>query len=253
MIRIKGRGAVYGELWYEEEPPGDPRVDIVLARQRKAPITPARSTPFLSLVTDLSADVDAIARGFDKDCRYEIRRAEAKDGLRMELVMEPESRLDEFRAFYDAFARQKSLQPSDPRWLAAACEARQLALTSASCNGETLVWHAYVMCGDTARLQYSASCFRTRESGYRALVGRANRWLHWQDMLRFRQMGVARYDWGGLFEDESVPERAGINRFKKAFGGRQERSYDCTIAVNLRGHMWLPLRDAWRRLISARK
>jgi hypothetical protein len=120
-------------------------------------------------------------------------------------------------------------------------------LTSASRNGEALVWHAYVMCGEAARLQYSGSCFRTRESDYRALVGRANRWLHWKDMLRFRRMGMKRYDWGGLFEDESAPERAGINKFKKGFGGREERSYDCTVPVSLRGRLWLPLRDAWRR------
>ncbi len=24
MIRINGRGAVYGEIWYDEEPPGNP-------------------------------------------------------------------------------------------------------------------------------------------------------------------------------------------------------------------------------------
>jgi lipid II:glycine glycyltransferase (peptidoglycan interpeptide bridge formation enzyme) len=79
------------------------------------------------------------------------------------------------------------------------------------------------------------------------LIGRANRWLHWQDMLRLKQMGLERYDWGGLFEDDSTPERAGINSFKKHFGGRQERTYDCTVPVTLRGRIYLPLRDAWRR------
>ena len=247
MIRIKGRGAIYGEVWFDEEPPGDCAVDIVLYRQRDAPIAAAQHTPFLSLVTDLSVEEGAITGKFGKDCRYEIRRAETKDGLRMELIPDAESRLDEFRAFYDAFARQKSLAPSDHRWLVAACRARKLALTLAARNGEALVWHAYVMCGRAARLQYSASCFRDRESDYRALVGRANRWLHWRDMLRFREVGIRRYDWGGLFEDESVPERAGINKFKKDFGGRQERTYDCTVPVSIRGRVWLPLRNAWRR------
>jgi lipid II:glycine glycyltransferase (peptidoglycan interpeptide bridge formation enzyme) len=247
MIRIEGRGALYGEVWYDEEPPRDCGVDIVLYRQRDAPIADARSNPFLSLVTDLSGTEDAIAEKFGRDCRYEIRRAETKDGLRMEFIPEPESRLDEFRAFYDSFARQKSLEPSDHRWLAAACKARQLALTLASQNGDALVWHAYVIGEKAARLQYSGSCFRDRQSDYRALVGRANRWLHWQDMLRFKEIGIKRYDWGGLFEDESLPERAGINKFKRGFGGQQERTYDCTVAVTIRGRIYIPLRDAWRR------
>jgi lipid II:glycine glycyltransferase (peptidoglycan interpeptide bridge formation enzyme) len=171
----------------------------------------------------------------------------------MEFTTDPESRLDQFCEFFDAFARQKSLEPADRKWLTAACKARQLALASAFRDGEALVWHAHVVCGNTARLQYSGSAFRNRENDYRALVGRANRWLHWKEMLRFKEMGLERYDWGGLFEDESVPERAGINNFKKDFGGRQECTYDCTVPVTLKGRIFLPLRDAWRRLNSARK
>lgn len=246
MICINGRGAMYGEVWYDEEPPRDSGVDIVLYRQREAPIAGAQATPFLSLVTDLADGEDAILPGFGKDCRYKIRRAETKDGLRLEFITDPESRLDEFRAFYDAFARQKSLEPSDHPWLVAACKARQLAISSASQNGEALVWHAHVMFGNTAGLLYSGSNFRNRENDYRALVGRANRWLHWKDMLRFKETGIERYDWGGLFEDESVPERAGINNFKRDFGGRQVRTYDCTVPTTVRGRVYLAVRDTRR-------
>jgi lipid II:glycine glycyltransferase (peptidoglycan interpeptide bridge formation enzyme) len=252
MIRINGRGATYGVVWYDEEPPGDSGVDIVLYLQRKAPIADARHTPFLSLVTDLSVEENAIMGNIGKDCRYKIRRAESRDGLRMEFITEPESRLDEFRAFYDAFARQKSLEPSDRRWLVAACKTRQLALASATQNGETLVWHAYVVLENAARFQYSGSFFRSRDSHYRALVGRANRWLHWKDMLQLKQMGIKRYDWGGLFEDESVPEHAGVNNFKKEFGGQAERTYDCTVPVTVRGRIYLAVRDTWGRWKSGK-
>src|SRR5258708_5417730 len=247
MIRIKGRGAVYGEVWYDEEPPRDSGIDIVLYRQRTAPIGAARVTPFLSLVTDLSVEKSAIMDQFGKEARYEIRRAESRDELSMEFIIDPERRLEEFRAFYDAFAKQKSLWPCDHRWLVAACKAGRLTLTSAAQNGEALVWHAYVTTGSTARFQYSASCFRHRKSDYRALVGRANRWLHWKDMLRLQEAGMRRYDWGGLFDDESVPEHAGINAFKKGFGGRRETTYDCTVPLTLMGRIWLPLREAWHR------
>src|SRR5205814_6233977 len=138
MIRIKGHTAVYREVWYEEELPRDSGGDIVLYRQSEPPSADARTTTFLTMVTDLSAEEDAITEKFGKDCRYKIRRADTKDGLRMEFITDPESRLDEFRAFYDAFARQKSVAPADHQWLVAACNARQLVLTSASRNGEAL-------------------------------------------------------------------------------------------------------------------
>src|SRR6267143_832140 len=160
MIRVTGRTAVYGEVWYDEELPRDPGVDIVLYRQRETPIADARTTPFLTMVTDLSTEADAIAEKFGKDCRYKIRRAETKDGLRMEFITDPESRLDEFRAFYDAFARQKSLGPCNRQWLLAACKARQLALSSAAQNGEALVWHAHVISGSTAGLQVHGLLFQ---------------------------------------------------------------------------------------------
>lgn len=247
MIRTNGRGIVYGEVWFGEEPPRDAGVDIVQYRQRETPIDASRNQPFLTLVSDLSAAADAIASGFGKDCRHKIRRADSRDGLRMELIVEPESRIDEFRAFFDAFAQEKSIVPSDPDWLLAACRAGQLVLSGAWSGAEVLVWHAYVLRGQSVRLQHSASYFRNRESSYRALVGRANRWLHWRDMLKFKEMGILRYDWGGMFEDESTPERAGVNRFKRDFGGRDERGYDCTVPVTLKGRVYLPLREAWRR------
>src|SRR6266853_181116 len=152
MIRIKGRSAVYGEIWYDEELPRDPGVDIVLYRQRETPIADARTTPILTMVTDLSVTEDTSMEKFGKDFLYKIRRAETKDGLRMEFITDPESRLDEFCAFFDAFARQKSFWPADPPWLLGACKARQLVLTSASRNGEALVWHAYLTSGKAAWL-----------------------------------------------------------------------------------------------------
>ena len=252
MIRIKGRGAVYGEIWYDEELPRDSGVDIVLYRQREVPIPNARTTPFLTMVTDLSVTEGAITEKFGKDCRYKIRRAETKDGLRMEFITAPEDRLDEFRAFFDAFAREKAFWPCDRQWLIAACKARQLVLTSASRNGEALVWHAYLISGKAVWLQYTGSCFRNKDNDYRALIGRANRWLHWKEMLRFKETGIERYDWGGLFEDESVPGNAGINKFKRDFGGRQVRTYDCALPVTLKGRIWLALREAWRRRNSVR-
>lgn len=247
MIRLHGRGAVYGEVWFEEEPPQDAGVDIVQYRFRDAPVANARMTPILTMVTDLDMDEEAIANRFGKDCRYKIRRADNKDGLRVEFTAKPEGWLEEFAEFFDAFARQKGHRPCDRPWLRAACEAGQLALSAASREGEALVWHAHVLCGETAGLQYTASHFRGQDNDVRALVGRANRWLHWKDMLQLKAMGIGRYDWGGLFEDDSTPERAGINRFKRDFGGREVRVYECAAPASVRGRVYLPLRDAWRR------
>jgi hypothetical protein len=248
VIRWRGRGALrYGELWFDEEAPDGDDVDVLLYRRRAAPLASHDSQTRQSLVTALDVAQDEIAARFDETCGYQVRRAAHRDDLRLQANAAPADVLERFCAFFDRFAAQKSLAPSDGAWLAKACAARQLALIAAEKDGEPLVWHAYLLSGATACLHHSASWFRQGDGTYRALVGRANRWLHWRAMLWFRDAGVRRYDWGGVFDDESTPERAGINRFKRSFGGTPEQRYDCTLARSARGRMLLPLRDAWRR------
>jgi hypothetical protein len=250
VILLHGRAATYGEVWFDEPAPREGAVDIVQYRFRHAPVAGARVTPLLSMVTGLDADEEAIATRFGKDCRYKIRRADTKDGLHLDFSVAPADRLAEFADFFDAFARQKGHRPCDRPWLEAACEAGQLALSCAWSDAGPLVWHAHVVHGATAGLQYTASHFRGQDNDVRALVGRANRWLHWKDMQKLKSMGFSRYDWGGLFEDESTPEREGINRFKRDFGGEEVRVYECSAPASTRGRVYLPLRDVWRRLAA---
>lgn len=248
MILLEGRVASYGELWFDEEAPRDAGFDIAVYRQRCTPVAGARTEPFVSLVTGLDVPEGAIAAGFGSECRHKIRRADSRDGLSLLFLREPGDQLADFCVFYDSCARKRAAELCDLQWLGAAGRAGQLVLSAVLRAGEPLAWHAYVMAGTTAQLQYTASSFREQASSVRALVGRANRWLHWRSMLQFRELGLARYDWGGVFEDESSPERAGINRFKQDFGGRRERSYNCVLPVTLRGRLYLPLRAAWHRL-----
>jgi hypothetical protein len=246
MLRMKGRIVSYGEIWMDEEAPTPPGVDILVCRQRLAPAPGTPSKPFLTIVNDISGTEDSVMGAIAKDCRYQIRRA-GKDGLSSEFIPDPASRLDEFYEFFDGFARSKSIAPASRLWLEAACRSGQLVLTTASCKGSVLVWHAYLTVGNTCWLEHSASYFRGGNGEFTHLVGRANRWLSWQDILAFRTRGVTRYDWGGLWQDESTPDRAGINGYKKSFGGRVERRWEYSLSVTALGRMYLPLRGAWLR------
>lgn len=246
MIVTRGRFATYGEFWYDEVPAAKPGIDIAVHRQCAAPVAGAQQSKSMLYMTDLTREETAIQADFDTTCRYHIRRAGKNDNLVLDYIAAPENRLAQFSAFYDEFAKEKAVWLADPGWLLAAAHAGQLALSVVTREGEPLVWHASVISGTTAGLQYSCSKFRSGDNEYRARVGRANRWLHWQDMLQLRARGITRYDWGGFFSDESTPERAGINNFKRSFGPTAVPTFDCTIPVTLRGRMWLALREAWR-------
>ena len=238
MITIKGRFATYGEVWFDEEPPAAPGVDVLTFRGRPAPAGIEEWSPFSSLAHDLTLDEETLFSCFDATARYEVRRADGRDGLEAELLTGPRAHLDAFCDFYDEFAKQKGLEPAYRRGLEAMCDSGRLVLSAASRAGERLVWHAYVSDGVTAALLHSASHFRGTASAERALVSRANRWLHWRDMLAFKALSAATYDWGGLFDDESVPEQASVNRFKRCFGGTPRRVYTGVAYLTTKGRAY---------------
>jgi hypothetical protein len=249
MITIRGRFSTYGEVWFDEDPLRDMNVDILMLRSRPSPLENAECAPFQSLASDLTVEADALMARFGGNNRYKIKRADSKDGLTFEFITETAPHLEAFCGFYDGFAQQKELPAAYRRGLDAASAAGQLVLSSASRGGDCLVWHAYVRSRSTAALLHSASHFRDgKESIDRALVGRANRWLHWKDMIAFKALGVARYDWGGMFDDESVAAQASINNFKREFGGEPVQTYNCTVALTWQGRVYLRVRSMIERL-----
>lgn len=89
------------------------------------------------------------------------------------------------------------------------------------------MYHANYVHGGRARLLHSASHFRnSNDSGYRNMVGRANRWLHWKALLRFKASGHTCYDWGGWYDGTDDDARLNINRFKEGFGGEKQLTYN---------------------------
>jgi hypothetical protein len=248
MIRIEGRAVTYGEVWFDEPIPPAPDVDILKIRLRPMPLERHACTLFLSLLSDLTADEQTLFAGFGGTNRYKIKRAQDRDRLAHCFITTPAADLDTFCAFYDAFAQQKGLMTSYRRGLWAACSAGRLILSSASRDGLTLVWHAYITDHKMATLLHTASHFRGLDTDRRALIARANRWLHWRDMLSLKALGHERLCWGGMFEDESKAEQASINNFKREFGGRLERSYDCTVPLTLKGRLCIPLLQLLDRL-----
>ena len=82
--------------------------------------------------------------------------------------------------------------------------------------------HAYLL-DDTlkrVRLLHSASLFRNeKDNQLKAITGRANRLLHFNDMCFFKQHGFQIYDMGGYAHGTSDEALKRINQFKDSFGG----------------------------------
>lgn len=248
MISYSSRSGIrYQEVWFDE--PVATGLDILVARQRASCPVGVEGEAFHTIAIDLCQDQDQIFGAIDKDTRYEIRRAEKSDQLSIQLLNDPLDYLKEFCNFYNEFAAAKGLQQIALARLTQMTNAGHFVLSRVDLEQHSLVWHAYYCVAGRARLLYSASQFRGKESGLRGLIGRANRYLHWRDILEFKMAGYRIYDLGGWNPDgaEDV-EKQRINSFKEGFGGRRVVEYNFTCPISTKGRLAMLFKAARSKL-----
>ena len=231
--RRKKHGVDFREVWYAEE-----KCDldgIILYRGAKKPIGKVLRK-VRTLITDLTLSEEEIVGRCQKDCRYQIRRA-ARENITAQFKTGTEITREDITRFCDFFMdfwKSKGIEEETYEKYKEEIEtyaaAGVFAITSASRDGEVLVYHTYIV-GDTfVRSYQSASQFRSEGQNPR-IVGIANRYLHKADMMYFKEMGKTVYDWGGAGLREEVKN---ITEFKESFGGEELWYYDCEEVVGLK-------------------
>ena len=234
--------------YYFDEPTVPMAADIVRYNQWSYRVPGNACTEFYTVLLDLCRSRDALLNAMKREARYEIRRA-GREGLAYEYYSDPDlSTIDEFCGFYNTFAAERGLARAPRTRIVLVCESGCLRLSRVSLKGETLTWHAYLTSGSRARLTHSVSLYRNRtDAGERALIGRANRFHHWEDMVRFQTEGIRTYDLGGWYPGAEDPKLLQINKFKEEFGGRVVCCFNCTRGVTLRGRVVLSVRSlGWK-------
>ncbi len=189
------------------------------------------------LVIDLTQSEEALFSEMNETTRQMVRKGMNDDfACTCDIECTP-SVINAFCDCYDAFAASRNLQPVFRRRLFLLAEQKRLVLSNvAFSDGMVLAWHAYLRSPDRAVLLYSASHFRQMKDDPRSkAIMRANRFLHWNDMLAFRRLGIPLYDMGGLDTSAKTEETRKIAQFKRAFGGTVASVYSYTVPVSFTG------------------
>lgn len=191
-------------------------------------------------ISDLTLSEENLLMAVRKTVRNEIRRAE-KDNLSLyhfdseDIKNNPES-VEEFELAYKKFAADLNNEMVSSAYsrekINQYLDAKCFFLTETK-KDSLSVYHAYVYDEDEAVLIYSVSDFRD-DSVDRNLAGRANKYLHYQDMLMFKRMGLQVYDWGNISDPE---EPNGIDNFKLSFGGTVTKKYNILIGCSFIGRI----------------
>ncbi len=250
------------DLYFDEPMPPGLKVDIVRHNQSSGPVAGAMCTPFSTMLIDLTQSPDEHLSKMKRHTRYKIRRAGEQDDLIYEWTNGDNARLmTEFADHFDRCAEFKQLPKASRRRLEILADAGALDLSFArDKSGDILAVSSYFVSPARVRGLYAAAAFRTtNDPTRRTLIGRANRYVFWQDMLRFRKAGVRLFDFGGYYTGDQDGEKLRVNGFKDEFAGEIVHEFNCERALTLKGKlaMWaLNSREAWlwrRRSATASK
>jgi len=168
--------------------------------------------PFWTLLVDLSQDETGLSAGLNGTTRTQVRQGE-KLG-----VVCSAGQPQEFLQFFNDFAREKGIEGTTEEKLRSF--GPTLRVTEARLDGQILAMHAWCLdpLAGRVRLVHSATG-RFGDPERQNASGRANRLLHWWEMVTFKAEGVRFYDWGGYAKDTTDSAKQGINHFKDGFGG----------------------------------
>ena len=123
--------------------------------------------------------------------------------------------IDQFEKVYNEMYHQKGLNVKLPKdkvlyYINNDCFLLT-KINSDDINGAC--YHAYVYDNKYTRLLYSCSEFRSQDKEARNFIGRANKYLHWQDILFFKNNNLVCYDFGGIFSYENPNGQANIQAY----------------------------------------
>lgn len=245
VVRFSRHGLRMAEQWLDEPVARPQACDVLLLQQYTRVPQHAFSSPFVSLTLDLTQSEDALLQGLNRDTKYKVRRAQGKDAVEcIHEIVASKDLCRQFQDFYDEFAAAKGVGRVHSVEFLARANAGALRLSRAVYGGQTVVWHVHAATAERATLLYSASHFRQLDDNdMRAAIGRANRLLHWSDILHFKAEGLKVYDFGGWYGGTDDGALLKINQFKEGFGGVRAEQVNAALALSWRGWAYLRLRQ----------
>ncbi len=238
-VTMTGRFLKTEHIWFEECTTNlASKSDRIFIWGNKTPIKGGEMKKQYSLVSNLECDPETFKLA--KTVKNEINRSK-KENVEVrfftsEELAENPAVIVAFNEMYHAMYEAKGIgnQWLDKTFIDAYVRVGAYVVSVAYIEGEPAVYHSYVVDEENVRLFQSCSDFRAEDKEKRNAIGRANKYLHWEDMLFFKGKGVKRYDWGGVM---SLEEPNGIDKFKMSFGGEPVEYYNIGINNTLKAKM----------------
>ena len=195
---------------------------------------------YTTVITNLLQSQDEILKKMRKKIRYEVNRA-SKEDINIKYytykeLAENDVLINTFEEAYIKFCKtindKNVLKAYSRKKIKQYIDNSCIVISTAEKDG-AIVYHVYIYDNDMCCLIYSVSDFRDNDvDNY--LAGRINKYLHYSDILYFRELGLKEYDWGNLSTNEEEKYN-GIDNFKVSFGGDVVTGYNILVSNGLIG------------------
>jgi len=195
-----------------------------------------KETPYYTKHIDLSVNEEELKQSFSKRVRVKINHA-IRDGIEFQLY---ELNCDEKIKYYIDYCNEhlkskKLLYRLSEKNVTSFLE--NYRVTCAIYNNKVLVMHGCFVNYEskTVYAHESVSQFRTLENidaiVTKNFISKANSFLHYKDMLYFKEQGINTYDFGGYTINTTDNSLLNINKFKDGFRGKliQQNHYESYI------------------------
>lgn len=223
MIVIKRRKGFlsYSIRWYDPEPNFE-LIPITVYYQVPVLLNNKyfKREEFWTLLSSLDKSDDELLLEQNSTNKTQIKQARKLD------LQIRTGTFENFLPFFNDFSQDKGISGTTQSKLQSFGRDALEISEVVNSQGKVLAMHANLIDKNIfrSRLIHSASARFTEELDA-SLVGRANRLLHFENLIRYREMGLKYYDWGGIAKNSNDPVKVGINRFKEAFGGQEVCEY----------------------------
>lgn len=243
---VKGKHFVSEHVWFENDIEENGQCDYLIVHGISELGNTINAKKYIvckqeTLISDLTQTEEEIYLKLSKTNRNEINRSKREEVpikvWSSEEIMRNNHILNDFAIMYRNMYEEKGLKGHtlNINELKAYAQAGALIITTSSINNSIVVYHSYIIGEKYSRLLHSCSEFRVSDNKMRNAIGRANKYLHWNDFIYLKSIGIQEYDWGGV---SSLEKPNGIDKFKLAFGGYEKVYYNIRKTCSFRAKIY---------------
>lgn len=164
---------------------------------------------------DLTQSETALFNSINNTFKYHIRKAQL---LNFKYISNTKASIQDCKKLihsFKKFAAEKKITPMNQRRIFALQKSGNIIITKIKNEDIDIATHVYLFDEQRIILMHT---FHNLDHTKHQERGYANKFLHWKDILLFKEMSFKVYDFGGI-DLEKVP---GISNFKLSFGGTIE-------------------------------